>query len=147
MEAPGQYSAGLENQSVPIKLKLSALWTAVMFFYVYGDYFSFYTPQYFQEFLSGDVILDSPVKLLIASVVMAIPASMIFLSLILKPRLNRFLNLIFGSLYTAMMLLIGVMSISPWWSFYVFYAFAEAAITMTIVWYAWHWPKEQIANR
>jgi hypothetical protein len=37
--------------------------------------------------------------LLIAAVVVAIPAVMIFLSLVLKPSANRWLNVIFGVLY------------------------------------------------
>lgn len=134
----------LKNQPVSVKLKLSALWASVMFFYVYGDYFSFYTPNHVQDFLNGEVILDTPTKLFIASLILAVSASMVCLSILLSPKASRLLNLILGSLYTAMMLLIGIASIgSAWWSFYVFYAFVEAAITSAIVWHAWHWPEAQ----
>jgi hypothetical protein len=66
---------------------------------------------------------------------------MIFLSVAMKPQLNRWLNILFGSIYTVIMLLIAISSIAPWWSFYVFLAMVEMALTTTIVVYAWRWPK------
>jgi hypothetical protein len=72
---------------------------------------------------------------------MAVPALMVFFSLVLKPRANRWLNIIFGTIYTAIMVLIAIKSIAPWWTFYVFLAVVESCITATIVWYAWTWPK------
>lgn len=132
----------LENPKVNIKIKLSVLWTSVLFCYVYGDYFQLYVPEKVDSLLTGENILDSPTKLLIASLVLAIPAVMIALSILLTPRINRFLNVFFGILFTLMMLLIGINSLTPWYSFYVFFAFLESLITSLIVWYAWKWPKK-----
>jgi hypothetical protein len=129
-----------EDFKIDVKLKLSALWTSVMFCYVYGDYFSFHVPKQIEIFLKGETNLDHPLKLLAAAVLMAIPALMIFLSLVLKPKLNRWLNIIFGIIYTAIMLLIAITSIAPWWTFYVFFAVLESIITSMIVYYAWKWP-------
>lgn len=132
----------LENLKVNIKIKLSALWTSVLFCYVYGDYFELYVPDKVDGLLTGVHILDSPTKLLTASLVMAIPAVMIALSILLTPRINRLLNVFFGILFTLMMLLIGINSLTPWYSFYVFLAFLESFITISIVWIAWKWPKK-----
>jgi len=132
----------LENPKVNIKIKLSVLWTSVLFCYVYGDYFQLYVPEKVDSLLTGENILDSPTKLLIASLVLAIPAVMIALSILLTPRINRFMNVFFGILFTLMMLLIGINSLTPWYSFYVFFAFLESLITSLIVWYAWKWPKK-----
>ena len=132
----------LENPKVNIKIKLSVLWTSVLFCYVYGDYFQLYVPEKVDSLLTGENILDSPTKLLIASLVLAIPAVMIALSILLTPRINRFLNVFFGILFTLMMLLIAINSLTPWYSFYVFLAFLESLITSLIVWYAWKWPKK-----
>jgi MFS-type transporter involved in bile tolerance (Atg22 family) len=131
----------LENFKVPVKIKLAALWCSVMFCYVYGDYFSLYVPNKVQDFINGRTLLDSPLKLFAASILMVIPALMIFLSVAMKPQLNRWLNILFGSIYTVIMLLIAISSIAPWWSFYVFLAMVEMAFTTTIVVYAWRWPK------
>ena len=75
----------LEDFKINVKFKLSALWTAVMFCYIYGDYFSLYVPGQIEDFMNGKTLLTSPLKLLAASVLMTIPPLMIFLSLTLKP--------------------------------------------------------------
>ncbi|WP_299887415.1 DUF6326 family protein [uncultured Lacinutrix sp.] len=131
----------LENPKVNIKIKLSALWTSTIFCYLYGDYFELYVPEKVNSLLSGINILDSPTKLLIASIVLAIPSVMVALSILLKPKINRWLNIIFGLLFTLMMLLIAVNSLTAWYSFYVFLAILESVITSLIVWHAWKWPK------
>ena len=113
-----------------------------MFCYIYGDYFSFYVPQEVEAFIKGDTLLNNPIKLFAASVLMVIPSLMIFLSLVSKPKINRWLNIVFGIIYTAIMILIAVTSIAPWWTFYVFLAIVESCITALIVWYAWTWPKK-----
>jgi hypothetical protein len=130
----------LEEPTISVKHKLSALWASVMFCYIYGDYFELYVPEKVEGLLNGTNALDSPTKLLIASIVLAIPALMISLSLMMKASVSRILNIIFGTLFTLMMLLIAVNSMTPWYSFYVFLAFTESIITLSIVWYAWKWP-------
>lgn len=123
------------------KIKLSAMWTAVTLCYLYGDYFELYVPQKVQGLTSGDNMLNSPFKLLAASVLLAIPALMVFLSIILKPGINRLLNISFGLFYALIMMLIACSSITEWLAFYVFLAVTESIITLLIVWYAWVWPK------
>ncbi|WP_299339513.1 DUF6326 family protein [uncultured Psychroserpens sp.] len=132
----------LENPKVNIKIKLASLWTSVTLCYLYGDYFELYTPGKVDSLITGENVLDSPTKLLIASIILAISSIMVGASIILKPKMNRILNIIFGTLFTLMMLLIGVNSMTEWYSFYAFLAFLESIITALIVWYAWKWPKE-----
>lgn len=135
----------LENPKVNIKFKISALWTAAIFCYLYGDYFELYTPEKVDSLLSGENVLNSPTALLIASLIMVIPPLMIVLSFMVKPLISKWLNIILGSLFTLMMLLIAIGSLTPWYSFYVFLAIIEAILTATIVWYAFNWPRiEQI---
>lgn len=126
---------------VNIKLKLAMLWIATTFCYVYGDYFELYTPDKVEGLLNGNNGLESPVILFIASIVMTIPPVMILLSLVLKPRLNRVFNIIFGSLFTIMMVLIAVSSLTPWYTFYVYLAIVESILTSIIVWQAIKWPR------
>jgi len=79
--------------------------------------------------------------LLGTSVMMAIPSVMIFLSLALKPALSRWANIIFGVIYTLIIL------VTMWdWAFYVFFGVVEVILTALIVWYAWNWPKKQEAK-
>ena len=132
----------LENSKVNIKIKLATLWASALFCYLYGDYFQLYTPEKVNNLITGENNLDSPTKLLIASIIMAIPSIMVGASIILKPKINRILNILFGSLFTLMMLFIGVNSMTEWYSFYVFLAFLESIITFLIVYYSWKWPKK-----
>ena len=136
----------LENAKVNIKIKLAALWASATFCYLYGDYYELYTPGKINSLITGENILDSPIKLLIASIVMAIPSIMVGASIILKPKINRILNIVFGTLFTLIMLFIGFNSMTKWGVFYVFLAFLESIITVSIVWYALKWHKEKIEN-
>jgi len=133
----------LENQNVNIKIKLAALWASVTLCYLYGDYFELYTPDKVNSLITGENNLDSPIKLLTASVVLAISSVMVAASIILKAKINRILNIIFGTLFTLMMVAIGIFSTHEWYLFYVFLAFLESILTALIVWYAWKWPKEK----
>jgi len=132
----------LKDFTINIKIKLALFWTAVTFCYLYGDYFELYTPDKVSSLISGENVLNTPIILLIASVVMVLPPLMIILSLVLKPNLNKWFNIVIGSLFTIMMLLIAVGSLTPWYSFYVFLALVEATMTSVIVWNAIKWPRE-----
>ncbi len=133
----------LQNPKVNIKIKLASLWASVTFCYLYGDYFELYTPDKVNSLITGDNNLNSPAILLIASIILAIPSVMVAASIFLKPKINRILNILFGTLFTLMMVFIGIMSTNEWYLFYVFLAFLESIITALIVWYAWKWPKEK----
>lgn len=133
----------LQNPKVNIKIKLAALWASATFCYLYGDYFELYTPEKVDSLVTGDNILDSPTKLLIAAIILAIPSIMVGASIILKPKINRILNIIFGTFFTLMMVFIGFNSNIEWYGFYVFLAFLESVVTALIVWYAWKWPREE----
>jgi len=139
----GTKNAGtaLEDIKIHVKIKISALWASVMFCYIYADYFGLYMPGKLQGMLGGKMEpLGQTTQgvLLGTSVVMAIPSVMIFLSVALKPNLNRWLNIIFGGLYTVIIL------ITMWeWAFYIFFGIIEVVLTGLVVWYAWRWPKQE----
>ena len=130
-----------EDYEINIKLKLSALWTSLIAFFIYGDYFELYVPGKVEGLYNGTAILDSPGLLLAAAISIIPSAAMIALSVLLPPRINRILNIVFASLITVMVTIVGYVSISTWYSFYVLYAVIEAIITLSIIWTAWRWPK------
>ena len=136
-------SGALEDIPVPVKLKLAALWTSVMFLYIYADYFGLYVPGVLQKILEGQMPPLGPVTqgmLIGTSVMLAVPALMIFLSVALKPGLNRWLNILMGVIYTL------IICITMWsWYFYIVYGVLEIALTCLVVWYAWKWPRQAAA--
>ena len=137
----------LEDYKINIKIKLAALWASVTLCYLYGDYFELYVPKKVDSLISGVNMLDSPSKLFLAAFLLAIPAVMVFLSVILKPAINRWLNIVFGVFFTLFVSLVAIASISsPWLNFYVFLGIVEILITSVIVVYAWTWPKQSNVN-
>lgn len=138
------HKPALEDYKINVKLKLSALWIAVMLCYVYGDFFSLFVPGRIEGMMGGHSNLDNPLKLFAASALMAIPALMVFFSVALKPLLNKWLNIIFGSIYTLIMILIAVTSSGNWWAFYIFFAILESILTAAIVWYSVKWPAQHV---
>ncbi len=135
----GKASPELEDVKVHVKFKLFALWCSVLFFYIYGDYFELYQPGKLQAMIAGRMAMGvvSQGVLFGMSAVMAIPSLMIFLSLVLPSRVNRWLNMVLGAAYSAVMIL----AIQGAWHFYVFFGVIEIMLTSLIVWYAWTWPK------
>lgn len=129
-----------EKQAVkiPVKMKLSALWVALMFLYIYADILSLFRPKVITEMMAGKMG-PFPVtqgSLLTASILMIIPAVMVFLSLTLKPTVNRWANIILGVLYTFVNIsnLIG-----ETWAYYIFFCVLEIVLTFLIVGFAWKW--------
>ena len=127
-----------EGVKINVKLKLSALWAALMFLYIYADIFSLFKPGVIEEMAAGRMgpfpVTQS--SLFAASLLMVIPAVMVALSITLKPGVNRWVNIILGVLYTCVNIsnLIG----EPW-AFYVLFGTSEIVLTCLIVWLAWKW--------
>jgi hypothetical protein len=67
------------------------------------------------------------------SAMMAVPSVRLFLSLVLKPSLNRRLNISLGTIYT----LIILFTMPGAWMFYIFRGVIEIVLTALIVWYEW----------
>jgi cbb3-type cytochrome oxidase subunit 3 len=128
----------MEDVKINIKMKLSALWVALMLLYIYCDIFSLYRTGQLEEMISGRMG-PFPVtqgSLLTAGILMMIPAVMVFLSLTLKPKVNRWVNIILGVLYT----LVNISNlIGETWVYYIFFGSVELVFTFLIVWYAWKW--------
>jgi hypothetical protein len=133
----------LDDIKVHVRLKISALWASVMFCYIYADYFGLYVPGKLQGMLAGRMEpLGSTTQgvLVGTSVMLAVPGVMIFLSLALKANLSRWMSIIFGLLYTVIILI----TMPGAWAFYIFYGIVEVILTALIVWYAWTWPKGEV---
>jgi len=131
----------MEDVKITVRMKLSALWVAVMFLYGYADILSFFRPGQIEEIIAGMMgpFPVTQVGLLTATLLMTIPSVMIFLSLTLKPKVNRWTNISLGVLYTIVN--IGNL-IGETWAYYISFGIVEIVLTLLIVWYAWQWPKQ-----
>jgi hypothetical protein len=135
----------LEDARVPVKLKLSALWAALMFLYAYGDIFAYFRPGFIEDVMAGEVFAFeiNQIFLLAISIYVAIPAVMVFLALMLSPGFSRWVNIVLGLVYAATILL---STIGEDYAYYFFLSFVESAIAVLIVWYAWKWPEHRAGS-
>jgi hypothetical protein len=132
----------LEDTKMNVKLKIAAAWTSFMFLYIYVDYFHLYMPGSIEDILAGKVFTFdiSYVFLLIAMTFVIIPALMIFLSVALPAKVNRWTNIIVATVYIPYMLfnLVGEA-----WVHMVFAAVVEVVLLLLIIRFAWKWPKQK----
>ncbi len=137
-------SKSLTNYNVNIKIKLAALWTALMFLYIYADFFQLMTPKKLEKMIDLQTPMGptSPEILVIFSVILIIPSLMIFLSVFLKTQINKWLNICIAALYASMSILIIVSTLgSEWHTFYILFNLIEVFVFAMIIYQAWNWPK------
>ena len=131
---------GLED--IMVNMKLAALWASMMFFYIYVDYFGLHMPGHLQNILAGKVfVFDiTPVFLLTALVLTTIPALMIFLSVALPAKVNRWTNIIVAAVWIPYTLfnLVG-----EFWMHMVYGAVVEVILQLLIIRYAWKWTEQK----
>lgn len=124
-----------EYATLSLKMKLAALWASFMFLYIYVDYFHLYMPGMLADLLAGKVFTFdiSQTFLFIVMILVAIPAFMIFLSVALPNRINRWVNPIVAAIYIPYMLfnLVGEA-----WPHMYFAAALEVAHLILIIRYA-----------
>jgi hypothetical protein len=92
----------LQDFKINVRVKLSALWVSLMFCYIYGDFFSLFVPGRIQGLMNGQSGAGptTPFVLLAYAVLLSMPPLMIFLSLVLKPKVNRLINIVIGIFFT-----------------------------------------------
>jgi hypothetical protein len=91
----------LDDVRIGVRLKIAALWIAMLFLFAYGDIFGFFNTGRIEEVIAGEV---SGMKitqgfLFGASVYIAIASVMIFLTLVLTPKVSRWTNIVLAVLY------------------------------------------------
>ena len=130
----------LEDIKVSLKGKLATLWTSLMFLYIYIDYLHFFMPNKIKDIQAGSVfVFDITQGFLLAVLVsMTIPVLMIFLSVALPAKVNRWANIIIAVLYIPYTLfnLAGEA-----WMHMLFGAVVEVVLLCLIIRYAWKWPR------
>ncbi len=100
---PSSSSRILEDVRIGVRLKISALWVAMLLLFAYGDIFGFFAPGQIEEVMGGEVsgMEITQVFLFAASVYIAIGCVMVFLTLVLKPSIARWTNVVLSILYIA----------------------------------------------
>ncbi len=131
-----------EDVKVGVRCKLAALWIAMLFLFAYGDIFGFLSPGQIQEVMAGEIsgMAITQGFLFAVSLYIAVASVMVFLSLVLSPTVNRWVNIVLASLYVVSILASAIGEPS---AYYWFLSITESALLLLIVWYAWTWPTRE----
>ncbi|SDI37719.1 hypothetical protein SAMN05192558_11539 [Actinokineospora alba] len=131
----------LEDQPIPVRAKLAALWTGVMFLYAYVDILAFFKPGVIDDILAGVVFeFDISQTLFVTFLaLMAIPILMVVLSMTLPARANRVTNLVVASVQVPFAAFNAVGE--SWRYFYGLGVVLEVILLALILRYAWTWPR------
>lgn len=132
-------------EDIRVNVKLAALWASMMFFYIYVDYFGLHMPGHLQNILAGKVFVFDITQLFLLTVLVltTIPALMIFLSVALPAKVNRWTNILVAAVWIPYTLfnLAG-----EFWMHMVYGAVVEVILLLLVIWYAWKWPRIETRN-
>jgi hypothetical protein len=129
-----------QPSNVNVRVKISALWASMLFVFAYVDIFSLYRAD-FRADLEGGEIAGFTINqsfLLGTTIYIVISSLMVFLALVLGPRICRIINVVLGIVY-ALTIIGGAIGE---WNYYILGSAVEIALLAAIVFYAWTWPKE-----
>lgn len=134
----------LEELRLPVRAKLAAAWTSLMFLYVYVDILNFFKPGVIDDILAGIVheFDTGPTFVALALTLMTLPSLMVLLSATLPARLNRIVNLVVAALFIPVTIynVAGEES----WAYAYFYGLSiglELLLLAFILRSAWTWPR------
>ncbi len=124
-----------------IKLKLSILWVARMLTGLQGDVIRYMEPGMLESIIDGT--LDIPITeetLALMAVMMMIPIFMVFLSVELPYKPNRWANIIVAIFFIVLDGM-GFIILRP--AYENILAIGYIVFCAMIVWYAWKWSKPE----
>jgi uncharacterized membrane protein YeiH len=120
---------------------LSALWITMLFVFAYVDIFGFFRADVLDAALDGKVATTALTvnQMFLAStlIYILVPALMVVLSLVLRPRLSRTINIVVSILYAVG---IAVSCIGETWAYYLIGSLVEVILLAAIARTAWTWP-------
>ncbi len=128
-----------EPLEVNVRVKISALWTAMLFVFAYIDIFGFFRSDVRADIEAGVVggFTVNQTFLLATTIYIAVPSLMVFGALVLRPRINRIANIVLSIIY-AFTIIAGMIGE---WSYYILGSVVEVALLAAIFHYARSWPR------
>ena len=129
-----------KTASMDIRERISVLWIVVMINMVFADICSFMLPGNLNDIMTGNTPFEITQEImLVFAILLEIPIAMIFLSRVLKYRVNRWANII-----ASVITIIFVIGGGSAYLHYYFFAAIEVGIMLLIIRYAWKWTESDI---
>ena len=121
---------------IDVRIKLSALWVTLMLTYLLGDVLRIFSGDFVAGEMGGIKITQE--IYLVAAIILVIPAVMIFLSLTLPHKVNRWTNIILAIFF----FVFNIVGLPTYPSAYdKFLIIVGLGFNTLTVWYAWKWHK------
>lgn len=118
---------------IDIKEKISILWIVVMMNMIFADILSFMQPEFLNEILTGNTPIKlTPGIMLVFALILEVPIAMIFLSRVLKNRVNCWANIVASVVTITFVIGGGSLDLH-----YIFFTTIEVLILLLIIRYAW----------
>ena len=124
-----------------VKRKLSALWTALMLTYLLGDVLRIFSGDFSAGEVDGLVVTQA--MYLGMAALMVIPVVMVFLSLVLSYRANRWANIVLAVFFFGFNL-VGLPTYPS--AYDQFLIVVGLGFNVLTAWYAWRWPGPELAE-
>jgi Family of unknown function (DUF6326) len=135
-----------QDTQVDVKLVLCALWIAMLFVFAYVDIFASLRADVLKAALDGKVATTgftvNQIFLTLTLIYILLPTLMVVLSLLLKPRVNRIINIVVSLIYTITIIGAGI---GETWAYYFLGSLIEVILLVAIARTAWKWPPPQVA--
>jgi hypothetical protein len=130
----------LEDGRIGVRLKISALWIGMLFLFAYGDIFGFFAPGQIEEVMRGEISGTEITQAFLfgVSVYIAIAGVMVCLSLVLRPGVSRWTNMVVATPYIVSIV---VSAIGETSAYFLFLSNVEGVLLLLVIWYAWRWPR------
>jgi hypothetical protein len=141
MRALGDNTTALDDARLPVRAKLVAAWSSVMFLYAYVDIIGFFVPGKIDDILAGVVFEFEITQTLVTTflALMAVPILMVVLSAVLPARASRTTNLVVASVQIPYAMF---NALGESWTYYYWGAVVlEVLLLAVILRIAWAWPR------
>jgi Family of unknown function (DUF6326) len=125
-----------DDHPVNPRLIVASLWTSMLFVFAYVDIFGFFRADVLQASLAGKVAVFevNQTFLALTTLYILIPALMVFLTLVLPSKVNRWLNILLAVVYA---LSIIASCIGETWIYYLLGSGIEVVLLAMIAWRSW----------
>jgi hypothetical protein len=125
------------RDAVDTRVKIAALWIAMLFIFAYVDLFSLYRPDVRADLEAGRLFAFdvSQIFLFLTTLYVVLPSLMIYLTLVMPRGINRVLNIALAAVYIVTI----VGSAVGEWGYFAFGSAVETVLLGAVVYHAWTW--------
>ena len=131
----------LEKKKLDSRILLSTLWVFILINMIYADIIGMLRPGYI-ELLDKTSQELTPAMVLTFSILLEIPIALILLSRVLNRTWNRISNFVAVPI-SAVYVIYGGLTDPP--ISYIFFATIEILAMLSILYFAYQWPKREVA--